>query len=1001
MKKRSQTALWIFLLPAILVASLGALMNLLLLKHLEVAQGERVSISTQQLALVSETTKLLEDLGLLHDEVASMLARAAKHELDEAGVYRVHRHVVNELAVLEQRVGSLQAKAGEFTGDAKFTVGFVEEFSAFRKATIMTTDIITIDPKRAKTFVSIAERRFLNISRYGHEVSRHLAEGALHDISASGEEMKLTFLRITLVGMVALLVMLALSSLSAYYLSRQLSMVLNALNGLARSPDQAFDIESLAVLRRKGSWWFSEINTAVLRFAEEIRERRHAEARLERQHKVLAESEANAHAQRHFLRTLIRTIPDLVWLKDKDGVFLLCNPRFEQLAGKSEAEILGKTDYDLVSKELADFFRTNDLAALSANAPLTNEEELTFVDDGHKEWLLTTKTAMLDAHGEVIGVLGIGRDMSMVKAAEEAMRVSIDKLNEAQRIARLGSWTLDLRNNRLEMSDEGFRIFETERELFRATYETLLDAIHPDDREAVDAAYMDSRQACATFEVTHRLLMPDGRIKYVQSHCETLFDADGNPTVSHGTTQDISELKRAEERIHHLINYDALTGLPNRSLLSERLVQCIAAGALRPRCSAMILLNIDRFKNINDARGMALGDRLLQAIAQRLKAVVRDGDIVARLSADEFAILLPDMETHSAPGGRQALTVGEKLLATMRQSFIIDGDEVAITASLGITLFPEDGDDTQGAILRRADMALHRAKAAGGNQCVFFEIGMDDAILQRFTIETGLRRGIPAGELRLYLQPQVDDKKRVVGAEALVRWQHPQRGLLQPGVFIPIAEESDLIVDLGAWVMAESCRLMAQEKMAGNHLRLSVNLSPRQFRQPGFVPWMRDLLTTTGADPSHLTLEVTEGLVIDNVGDVVSKMSDLTALGIHFSLDDFGTGYSSLGYLKRLPIHELKIDKSFVQDAPDNPHDAALVETILEVARHMHLTVVAEGVETQAQADFLNARATLIHQGYLYGKPEAAEVWLERWRLTKLGLVGQGGDDVGEGVLDI
>jgi diguanylate cyclase (GGDEF)-like protein/PAS domain S-box-containing protein len=993
-KKRSQTALWIFLLPAFLVAGMVALMNLLLLKHLEEAQEERISISTQRLALVSETTLFLADLGLLHDEVASMLARAAKHELDEAGAYRVHSHVVNELAALERRVGGLQAKAGEFAGDAKFAAGLVEEFSAFRKATIMTTDVATNDPERAKMLIGIAERRFLNISRYGHEVSRHLADGALQDLSASGREMKQTFWRITQVGMVALLVILTLSLVSAHYLSRQLSLVLNVLNGLARSPNQAFDTESLGGLRRKGPWWFGELSAAVLCFAEEIRQRRHAEARLEKQNKVLAESEANAREQRHFLRTLIRTIPDLVSLKDKEGVYLLCNPRFERLFGKTEAQIVGRTDYDLVSRNVADSCRAKDMEALSGKGPQSIEEEVTFADDGHKEWLLTIKTSMLDAQGEVIGVLGIGRDMSMLKAAKETMRVGLDKLNEAQRIARLGSWTLDLRNNRLEWSDEGFRIFETERKMFGTTYETLLDAIHPDDREAANKAFMDSRQTRAPFEITHRLLMPDGRIKYVQSRCETLFDADGTPTVSHGTTQDISELKRAEAQIHLLVYYDALTGLPNRSLLSERLVQAIAAGAHRPRCGAMILLNIDRFKNINDARGMALGDHLLQSIAQRLKAAVRDGDTVARLSADEFAILLPDMDTHSAPGGRQALTVGEKIRATLRQSFVIDGDEVAITASLGITLFPEDGDDTQGAILRRADMALHRAKAAGGNLSALFEIGMDAAALQRFNIETELRRGIQAGELRLYLQPQVDDQERVVGAEALVRWQHPQRGLLLPGVFIPIAEESDLIVDLGAWVMAESCRLIAQEDMAGNPLRLSVNLSPRQFRQPGFVAWMHDLLAATEADPSLLTLEVTEGLVIDNIGDVVSKMSDLTALGIHFSLDDFGTGYSSLGYLKRLPIHELKIDKSFVQDAPDSPHDAALVETILEVARHMHLAVVAEGVETQVQADFLNARATLIHQGYLYGKPEPATVWLELWRQKKQGLVEQRGNDV-------
>ena len=324
--------------------------------------------------------------------------------------------------------------------------------------------------------------------------------------------------------------------------------------------------------------------------------------------------------------------------------------------------------------------------------------------------------------------------------------------------------------------------------------------------------------------------------------------------------------------------------------------------------------------------------------------------------------------------------MADKIHTALHQPFSIGGEEITVTTSIGITLFPEIPDEVPDHILRRADTALHRAKRAGGNQIAFFETDMGESAEQRFRVERELRRAIPAGELRLYFQPQVDAQGHLAGAEALVRWQHPERGLVPPGVFIPIAEESDLIVDLGVWVLSESCRLMAREDMAGYPLRLSVNLSPRHFRQKGFVPWLRDLLSATGADPTHLTLEVTEGLMIDNINDVVAKMNELTAMGIHFSLDDFGTGYSSLAYLKRLPIHELKIDKSFVQDAPTDPNDAALVETILAVARHMHLKVVAEGVETEEQAAFLNARANLIHQGYLYGRPEPAETWMARWR---------------------
>jgi len=455
---------------------------------------------------------------------------------------------------------------------------------------------------------------------------------------------------------------------------------------------------------------------------------------------------------------------------------------------------------------------------------------------------------------------------------------------------------------------------------------------------------------------------------------------DGRVTHYLAVKQDISDKKLAEAEIHRLANFDALTGLPNRTLLMDRLAQVLVAGRRTQLQEALLLLNIDRFKNINEARGHALGDALLKALGERLGGLLREGDTLARLASDEFALLLPNLGPHPEFASRHALAVADKIHTALNQPFSIGGEEITVTTSIGITLFPEVPDEVPDHILRRADTALHRAKHTGGNMIAFFETDMGESAEQRFRVERELRRAIPAGELRLYFQPQVDAQGHLTGAEALVRWQHPERGLVPPGTFIPLAEETDLIVDLGVWVLSESCRLMAREDMAGHPLRLSVNLSPRHFRQKGFVPWLRDLLSASGADPTHLTLEVTEGLMIDNINDVVAKMNELTAMGIHFSLDDFGTGYSSLAYLKRLPIHELKIDKSFVQDAPTDPNDAALVETILSVARHMHLKVVAEGVETEEQAAFLNARASVIHQGYLYGRPEPAETWMARWR---------------------
>ncbi|MBT9538838.1 EAL domain-containing protein [Thiobacillus sp.] len=436
----------------------------------------------------------------------------------------------------------------------------------------------------------------------------------------------------------------------------------------------------------------------------------------------------------------------------------------------------------------------------------------------------------------------------------------------------------------------------------------------------------------------------------------------------------------AEEEIQRLAHFDVLTGLPNRTLLTHRLEQAMALSHRQANLDALILINIDRFKTLNDARGHALGNALLVAIGTRLAGSLREGDTLARLTADEFAILRQDLGASRDVASRNALVAAEHILDALRQPFRFGEDEISLTASVGISLCPEGENDYAQEVLRRADNALHLAKSAGGGRIVFFESRMGEYAEQRFRVERELHRAIAAGDLRLHLQSQIDPSGRIAGAEVLVRWQHPERGLLPPAEFIDIAEETDLIVEIGAWVMTESCRLMAQEAQAGHRLPLSVNLSPRQFRAPGFIQWVRQLLASTGVEPSQLTLEVTEGVVIGDIDEVVAKMSEIAALGVHFSLDDFGTGYSSLAYLKRLPIDEIKIDRTFVQDMLTDSDDAALVETIVSVARHMRLKVVAEGVETQQQADFLNQLGPLTHQGYLYGRPEAAATWIENWR---------------------
>lgn len=357
--------------------------------------------------------------------------------------------------------------------------------------------------------------------------------------------------------------------------------------------------------------------------------------------------------------------------------------------------------------------------------------------------------------------------------------------------------------------------------------------------------------------------------------------------------------------------------------------------------------------------------------------------LVARIAADEFALLFDFSKCNRQEAEQQLREIANTAWLAFSQPLKVGDELVSITVSVGAGFLVCDAEDTPLGILRHVNTALQQAKAAGGNRVVIYDPAFEKALRERFAIERDLRKGIATGELRLYLQPQVNKTGQIVGFEALVRWQHPQHGIVPPGVFIPVAEDSELIIELGDWVLTEACQLLTQLNAADKLLPISVNVSPKQFHQPDFAGRVKEVLRKTGADANHLVLEVTEGLMITDKEAVIAKMNELSSLGVRFSIDDFGTGYSSLAYLKRMPISELKIDKSFVQDIAIDSDDAAIVKTIISIAEHFNLTVVAEGVETEEQVAFLNPHKNVIYQGYLFGKPEPVEVWLKHLSIRK------------------
>lgn len=437
-----------------------------------------------------------------------------------------------------------------------------------------------------------------------------------------------------------------------------------------------------------------------------------------------------------------------------------------------------------------------------------------------------------------------------------------------------------------------------------------------------------------------------------------------------GTMIDITSRKEAERQIEHLAFYDLLTGLPNRRLFVDRLQQAMAGSVRTQRMGAILFIDLDNFKIVNDTCGHDVGDRLLVEVAQRLNECVRDGDTISRLGGDEFIAMLEDLSASPQEAAAQARIVAKKILEALNQPYAIAGRVHHSTPSIGATLFA-GSEDSVDELLKQADIAMYQAKSAGRNTLSFFDPEMQAAVAARASLEADLRLGIEERQLTLHFQPQVDASNAVIGAEALVRWQHPGRGMISPAEFIPLAEETGMILPIGQWVLAEACACLSRwaKQPATCNLSLAVNVSARQFRQADFVAQVRKSIERSEIPPNRLKLELTESLVIDNIEDTITKMGALKALGVGFSMDDFGTGYSSLSYLTRLPLDQLKIDQSFVQRLPHSPNDAVVVQSIITLAKSLGIAVIAEGVETEAQRLFLEQHGCPLYQGYLFSKP--------------------------------
>jgi diguanylate cyclase (GGDEF)-like protein/PAS domain S-box-containing protein len=669
-------------------------------------------------------------------------------------------------------------------------------------------------------------------------------------------------------------------------------------------------------------------------------------------------AEAEAQRSNQMLETVIDNIPQRIFWKDRESRYLGCNLAFARDTGLAYTEqVLGKTDFDLPWCDMADMLRAVDREVVATGVPKMNFELDITIDGVHRAGV-ASKIPLTDSDGKVIGVLGSYTDITERKRSDLALR--------------LQSRALDASVNAILITGPaaGGHLIEYANPAFKRItgYEPAevigqdCRFLQRDDRDQEGlAAIREALAANREVSAVLRNYRKDGALFWNQLFIAPVPNSDGETTHHIGVINEVTDLIRYQEQLEYQANYDSLTRLPNRNLLRERLEQALR----HERGVAVVFIDLDGFKNVNDSLGHSVGDRLLGVVAERLARSARASDTVARHGGDEFVIVLTD-----AVDEQSLIAWMERVSAAISEPVWIDGTELYVGCSMGASVFPQDGDDAE-TLLKKADLAMYRAKDMGRNTFQFFQPEMNASVGTRLNLERRLRRALRDNEFLLHYQPQVDiETGRIVGMEALVRWLDPEVGLVAPSSFIPVAEESGLIGPLSEWVLREACRQNKAWQDAGlPPARVSVNLSARQFQQRDIAQLVMSILEETGLAPEYLELELTESTIMRNAEAAVVMLNELHALGISIAIDDFGTGYSSLSYLKRFPVDRLKIDRSFVSDIGASGDDETITSAIIALAHSLQLQVIAEGVETSTQLDFLKERACDEMQGFFFAKP--------------------------------
>jgi diguanylate cyclase (GGDEF)-like protein/PAS domain S-box-containing protein len=640
-------------------------------------------------------------------------------------------------------------------------------------------------------------------------------------------------------------------------------------------------------------------------------------------------------------------------------------------------EIVGYTAEELAAMRVPEVLLTQDIDEASAFRDKLVAGEIQSYQlerelkrkDGSAVWVSLVVTLIRDGQGQPLHFVTMMQDVSERRRGEQALLESEEKFRQLAENVPEAFWVVDAKTWQLiYLNRAGEAMVGQPLGNLSPDTRTWLRLVHPEDRLRVRAAkrHLLGNQG---YEEEFRIVRKDGSVRWLRECAFPVHDANGQVYRVAGISADITQRKEAEQKLVHLAHYDALTGLPNRVLFYDRLKQGLAQARRNGWGMAVIFLDLDRFKNVNDTLGHAVGDELLNEAAVRLLGCVRAGDTVGRLGGDEFAIVLSNIS-----GQRDASVVAQKIMVTLADPFVFEGGEVFVTASIGITLYPNDSTD-QDALIRNADTAMYRAKDLGRNSCQFYAPEMNARALEKLSMESSLRRALERREFLLYYQPKVSlATGEVTGVEALMRWRHPELGLVPPAEFMPMLEETGLIMPAGEWVIRAACeQVQAWRKARVRPVPIAVNLSARQFQAKDLAETVCQIMAECGVEGRLLEMEITESSLVGNTEEAVHTLDALGALGIRIAIDDFGTGYSNLNYLKRFPLDALKIDSSFVRDVITDLDDAAITRAIITMAHYLDLSVIAEGVETEQQLAFLHANGCDEMQGYYFSRPLPAD----------------------------